>query len=106
MKLAVEQEFVAPMLRLLAAPLIWAAHFGLIYFVAGFAPAFGLGKSGVAILCWIATGVAIAAVLLRLRRERRQNIDRPSPITAYATGLAFLSLVAIVLQAIVLALLR
>jgi hypothetical protein len=87
------RRFVPYLIVLLSGPLIWFAHFSLLYGLAGFGGYIGLTVAGVRILSWGATllaGAAAIAILWRMRRE---------PIAA---GLAALSLAAIIFQALVL----
>ncbi len=85
-------------LQMLHGPLIWISHFSLIYGAAGFGGAFGFSEHGIQLFCWIATLVAGTSILFLLwvGRENRASIS------SIGRTLAQLSLVAILLQALVL----
>lgn len=85
--------FTRRLLVMLASPLIWFAHFSFIYGAAGFGGAFGLDAADIRALSWGATVLACGTVALVLWRRPHDSITR---------GLAFLSLLAISLQALVL----
>jgi len=89
---------IRSLLHMLHGPLIWIFHFGLIYFAAGFGAALGFARPGIQLFCWIATFLAAFAVIVLLW-STRGNI---SPTAAMGRSLAQLSLVAILLQALVL----
>ena len=85
--------FTRRLLFMLTGPLIWFAHFSFIYGAAGFGGAFGVDVADIRDLSWGATVLACGAVALVLWRKAHDSITR---------GLAFLSLLAITLQALVL----
>ena len=85
-------------LQMLHGPLIWIMHFSLLYGAAGFGGALGFSEPGIRLFCWIATLVACAAVVLVLWAERGNRTS----ISSMGRTLAQLSLVAVLLQALVL----
>mgnify|MGYP001028137334 CR=1 FL=1 len=89
-------------LRWLAAPLLWFVHFNLLYGVVTVGSALRWSADVVAVTSWaltIGAALTIVAILLSLRRRRdRDEVWR----IAWAVGL--LSLVAVLLQALVLSL--
>ena len=85
--------FMRRLLVMLAGPLIWFAHFSFIYAAAGFGGAFGIDAADIRALSWGATVLACGAVALVLWRRAPDSITR---------GLAFLSLLAITFEALVL----
>jgi|GEM_PF-5194988 len=84
-------------MQMLSGPLIWFAHFGFIYGAAGFGDTLGFSQWGIRLFCWSATLVASAAIVATL-----WLLPRRTSISAIARALAALSLVAILLQAVVL----
>lgn len=89
---------IRALLHMLHGPLIWISHFSLIYFAAGFGAALGFAEPGVRLFCWVATFLAAVAVIVLLW-SIRGNI---SSAAAMGRSLAQLSLMAILLQALVL----
>ncbi len=85
--------FTRRLLFMLAGPLIWFAHLSFIYGAAGFGSAFSLDPADIRALSWGATILACGAVVLVLWRRPHDSINR---------GLAFLSLMAITFEALVL----
>jgi uncharacterized membrane protein YeiB len=91
---------------LVGAPVIWMAHFTVIYGGAAVGGALGVAPAALAASAWIATVAASAAIviLLLLARTRRlhmeDDVDRAMLDMAKALGV--LSLVAVLLQSIVL----
>ncbi|MEX0807173.1 MAG: hypothetical protein WD044_00450 [Dongiaceae bacterium] len=99
--------FVRALLLLLSGPLIWFAHFSLIYGAQGFGGAFGFTTGGIRAFAWAATfiaGAAIAAIYVRVQRQRPSSDPETVRSLARTTRwLAVLSLGAVLLQALVLA---
>ena len=93
MTAAPPHDFTRRLLVMLAGPLIWFAHFSFIYGAAGLGSAFGLDAADIRAWSWGATVLACCAVVLVLWRRPRNSITR---------GLAFLSLLAITFEALVL----
>src|SRR3989337_547894 len=88
--------FMARLLGIILAPLIWFLHFSLIYTVTGFGAAWGLRPSNVVTFGWIATVIAAAGVLALIYRAPGQDALRD-----ITKALAVLSLVAILFQMLV-----
>ena len=106
MKTVPAQSFPARLLWMMAAPLVWFGHFSLIYGLAGFGPALGLASDDIRNLCWIATAFALAAIAAFLWRDGRDlewETDPEDSLSIYATGLGVLSVIAVLLQTFVLA---
>jgi hypothetical protein len=106
MKTVPAQNFPARLLWIMAAPLIWFGHFSLIYALAGFGPAFGLTSDAIRTLCWIATAFALGAIAAFLWRDGNDlewETDPEDPLSLYATGLGVLSVIAVLMQTFVLA---
>jgi hypothetical protein len=106
MKSVPAQTLSARLLWMLATPLVWFGHFSLIYGVAGFGPDIGLSPGDIRNVCWIATAFALAAIAAFLWRDGRDlewETDAEDPLTLYATGLGVLSVIAVLLQTFVLA---
>lgn len=86
------------LLLMLSGPLIWFIHFSFIYGAAGFGGAFGFSTLSIRLMLWGATisaCLALSAVLWQIRGHRHA-------IPEIAKALAALSLVAILLEALVL----
>jgi len=75
----------------MGAPLVWFLHFSLIYGAVGFGGALGWTARDLRSFAWAATIVAVLAIALLLWRQRPRL-------------LALLSLAAVLLQGVVLAL--
>lgn len=89
---------------LLAAPSVWFGHFTLIYGIATLAPGFGLAPEEIRSICWVATACALGAIAAFLCCDERDVAwDADDPTTLYATELSVLSVIAILLQTFVLA---
>ncbi|MBC8036159.1 MAG: hypothetical protein H7X89_02965 [Rhizobiales bacterium] len=87
-----------PLLLMLYGPLIWFVHFSFIYGAAGFGGAFGFSPMGIRLFCWSATLLACAALTAILWLAHGNRASMPE----IARTLAALSLVAVLLQALVL----
>lgn len=83
---------------MLWGPLIWFLHFSFLYGAAGFGGALGFSSEDIKLSSWIATAVGGLALGLMLWHMR----SRRDAIVYMANGLAWLSLVAVVFQALVL----
>ena len=106
MKTAPAQSFPTRLLWMTAAPLVWFGHFTLIYSAAGFGPEVGLSSSVIRNLCWIVTALALAAIAAFLWRDGRDlewETDAEDPLAVYAAGLGVMSVIAVLLQTFVLA---
>jgi hypothetical protein len=89
---------------MLAAPLIWFGHFTVIGGFAHLAPALGLAPGDIRSLCWIATAFALGAIAAFLwHDEPDAGRDTEDPTALYATELSVLSVIAVLLQTFVLA---
>ena len=89
-------------LILLSGPIVWGVHFNLIYGIAGFGGTFGLSPFTTLLSFWIATLVAVASV----GTQYWLLSDKPTWLADIGRSLALLSLVAILLQAVVLLILQ
>lgn len=90
----------------LAAPAVWFAHFSALYGVASFGEAAGLNPAWFDIIAWAVTVVACLAVALVWRLPWRVAVPPGGPahgVNIVAGGLALLSLVGILFQGLVLA---
>lgn len=85
--------FTRYLLVMLSGPLIWFAHFSFLYAIASFGGSFGIEPAGIGVLSWAATVAAVLGAGLAMGLAPRGSITG---------GLAFLSLVAIVFEALVL----
>lgn len=93
---------------LFGAPLVWFAHFALIYGGAALGGVLGVAPAILAASAWAATLAASAAIVIMLlrieaRRSQVEDDDVDRALHDMAKALGVLSLVAVLLQAIVLA---
>lgn len=89
----------------LGAPLVWFAHFSGLYGIASFGRASGLNAASLEVIGWTLTILACLAVALLWRRTASMAALARSPaegVRSVATGLAGLSLAAILFQGLVL----
>ena len=77
----------------MSGPLIWFAHFSFLYGAASLGESFGIEAADIRALSWVATVPALLGVGIATLAAPRGSITG---------GLAFLSLVAIVFEALVL----
>lgn len=106
MKTAPAQSFPTRLLWMMAAPLVWFGHFTLIYGTAGFGPSVGLSSGEIRNLCWIVTAFALGAIVAFLWRDGRDlewETDADDPLSIYATGLGVMSVIGVLVQTFVLA---
>ena len=98
--------FVRHLLLLLGGPLIWFAHFSLIYGAVGFGGALGFAPPAFRLFAWSATFAAAAALLGMLWQTQARRLalarDALRPTFEMARTLAALALVAVLLEALVL----
>lgn len=86
------------LLMLLIGPLIWFFHFNFIYGAAGFAGAFGVSTLIIRLVSWGATFAACIALIVMLWQRRKEKV----PLGQIAWSLTALSLVAVLLEVLVL----
>ncbi len=103
---ATSRGFVSRLLFLLGGPLIWFAHFNLIYGVAGFGAALGVVPEVIRLSAWVATAAATVGIVALLWSARdadgpRDN-DTRQTMLSMTRGLAALSLLAVLLQGVAL----
>ncbi len=94
-----------PLLLLVSSPLIWFAHFSVLYGTAGFGGALGVAPNGIRAVNWSATLVsatAVVAVLVLSDRNPRRSGQASHAMREMAGSLAALSLWAVVIEALVL----
>jgi hypothetical protein len=100
------RSFIRRLLFLLAGPIIWFAHFSLIYSVAGFGGALGIAPEAIHLSAWAATVASSGAIFAILWRANStgtpRNEETHREIYAMTKALAGLSLFAVILQAVVL----
>lgn len=98
--------FVRHLLFLVAGPIIWSVHFGLVYAALGFGPAFGLAPAVVHLLAWggtAAAGVAIVFVFWQAGTNPASLDPEAHHVVPEMTrSLAALSLVAVLLEGLAL----
>ena len=98
--------FVRYLLRLLSGPLIWFAHFSLLYGAAGFGQALGFAPSSVQVFAWVATlaaGASIFAILWRAHSDCSSGTPEPRRgFHEVLRALAALSLFGVLLEALAL----
>ena len=103
---ALKESFVRPLLALLCGPLIWFAHFSLVYGAAGFGEAMGIAPGAIRRIAWVATLAAGAAIIFLLVRARMdgapRNRDNSPALREMTAALAALALLAVLLGAAVL----
>ena len=108
MRATPERDFVRPLLVLVSGPLVWFAHFSLIYGIAGFGGALGFSPAGIRIFTWFATLVAAAAIVALFfdarRRSGNAGGDTRQTLSLIAQLLDVLAFGAVLLQALVLTL--
>ncbi|MDP9137308.1 MAG: hypothetical protein M3N38_03925 [Pseudomonadota bacterium] len=98
------QGFLRPLLFLHSGPIIWFAHFSLVYGIAGFGGALGVAPDAVRRLAWAATLAAGAAIMFMLVLARKSRVSGHRQTDAAANremtrDLAALALVAVLLEA-------
>jgi hypothetical protein len=102
--------FVRYLLRLLSGPLIWFAHFSLLYGAAGFGQALGFAPFGIRAFAWVATlaaGASIFAILWRAQGDCRSGAQEPHRgFHEVLRALAVLSLFGVLLEALALGLIN
>lgn len=98
--------FVRHLFFFLGGPLIWFAHFSLIYGAVGFGGALGFAPPAMRLFAWSATFAAIAVLLAMLWQTRASRLtlarNELRPTFGMARPLAALALVAVLLEALVL----
>ena len=90
----------------LAAPVVWFAHFSALYGLASFGEAAGLDFVWFDVIAWLATGGACIAVAVVWHQSQRADVRHDGlaeGANTVARVLAVLSLVGILLQGLVLA---
>jgi hypothetical protein len=90
----------------LAPPLVWFGHFSALYGVASFGEAAGLDSVSFDVIAWLTTGGACIAVAVVWHQSQRADVRHDGPAegaNTVARVLAVLSLVGILLQGLVLA---
>ena len=95
-------DFVRPLLFLLSGPLIWFAHFNLIYGTAGFGFMFGLAPLDIQLVAWSSTVAAITLLIALIGRAYSQRAANAADLRDVAQALNCLSLVATVFHAMAL----
>ena len=90
----------------LAAPVVWFAHFSALYGIASFGKAAGMDAAWFDIIAWALTaaaGLAVAVLWYQSQRMARPCDEPERGVATVAGTLAGLSLVGIVFQGLVLA---
>ena len=90
----------------LVSPLVWFAHFSALYGVASFGEAAGLDLARFDLFAWPATVVACSAVAAVWHKSRHLDVNHGEPARgarAVARMAAVLSMVGILFQGLVLA---
>lgn len=86
-------NFPRRLLCMLSGPLIWFAHFSFLYAIAAFGGKFDLATEDIRALSWVVTAIACSGAAAIFWRMPRGSITG---------GLAFLSLIAIGFELLVL----